>query len=142
MRILPLLPLLLAASCASPPRSGAPAAPWSVDEESNLALAHCPKCRAMVPHDGHACPDCGASYQIEPKTIPCPQCDGSGKDAAVCEACQGSGRCAICDGEGTFQGKPCPECEGSKHCPDCAEHDHASGGACPNCAGKGTITLK
>ena len=36
-----------------------------------------------------------------------------------CEACEGSGECAYCNGTGFVDGKQCPDCEGSTDCERC-----------------------
>ena len=37
-----------------------------------------------------------------------------------CKACDGSGKCWLCDGTGALEtGKRCPSCQGSKKCVGC-----------------------
>ncbi|HEY3997538.1 MAG TPA: hypothetical protein VGO93_01650 [Candidatus Xenobia bacterium] len=68
-----------------------------------------------------------------PKTVGCPDCNGSGKCSActgsghaVCQTCQGSANCTICGGSGY-----CPYCAGA----GCVKCGHT--GACGACAGSG-----
>ncbi len=133
--------LLLAVSCKSPEAPRAPAARWEIDPNANLAVSLCPRCVQPVARDGTKCAGCGAAYHIEPKTIDCPQCE-RGTAFSPCEGCEGTGKCAICDGAGTFEGRICPECDGRKACPDCAGREAPANHVCENCGGTGKIELE
>ena len=37
----------------------------------------------------------------------------------VCLDCEGTGECAVCDGDGVFIGMSCTNCGGSGNCPEC-----------------------
>ena len=133
--------------------AGPQAARWDLDEDANVAVPVCPGCGELAERPGATCEKCGVHYVVEPKEIPCPECEGNAKcvhcgDAAVCVACDGSGHCAICEGSGTFEGEECPECEGAKACTECST-DNARAcercgntGKCANCDATGTITLR
>jgi hypothetical protein len=135
MRFVPVL--LLAAACSSPKADEARTARWEIDGDGSYAVALCPRCEDPVPHDGRRCAGCGAAYRVEPTTVECPECRGTAQ--ASCEACEGTGECAICGGSGAFEGATCPECEGGKRCPDCAD---APPHACGNCLGQGRIGIR
>lgn len=138
-RLLPLLILFL--GCKSPEAPKTPAARWEIDRKANLAVPVCPKCEEPVTRKETRCAACGAAYHIEPKAISCPECDG-GSCPSVCEACEGTRKCAICEGTGTYDGKTCPECEGQKTCPDCHGREEPAKHACGNCGGTGRIELE
>lgn len=161
--LLALFMMLVTLSCASPARhpaasssssGGSGEAVWQIDDDANIAYPRCPVCGADADRNVSVCAKCGATCRVVPRTIPCPECEGSkhcvhcGK-AQACVACAGTKVCAICDGTGKWHGDVCPECEGAKVCPDCAaghpeaKCDSCSGsGVCANCGGTGTITLK
>lgn len=132
---------LFVAACQTPQ-----AARWDVDVDKNVAVARCPNCAEAVSLDETRCPHCGQAYTIEEKTIACSHCGGTGKAplGPLCESCQDSGRCPICEGTGVFEGEVCPECGGKKTCPDCAagkEPPPLVQEECPYCLGTGEIEL-
>ncbi|MCK6461281.1 MAG: hypothetical protein L6Q95_15465 [Planctomycetes bacterium] len=134
MRSLSLL--FLFAACSSPEAGEARTARWEIDGDGSYAVALCPHCDAPVAHDGRRCAGCGAAYRVEPTTVECPECLGTAH--ALCEACEGTGKCPICEGSGDLDGATCPECGGGKGCPDCAG---APAHACGNCLGKGSVKI-
>lgn len=140
MRLLPLL--LAVAACSSPKPKEGPPARWEIEKEENLAIPVCPRCEAPVLRTEAKCAQCGAACHVDAKTVDCPECKGTGKVAPACEACDGAGRCAICEGTGAFEGAACPACEGKKGCPDCEGKEPAAPRACANCAGTGKIDLE
>lgn len=132
---------LFVAACAAPQP-----ARWDIDVDENLAVPRCAHCAAAVPLDGERCPRCDHVYSIESRTIPCPHCAGSGMAplGPLCEACEDTGRCPICEGGGVFQGEVCPECEGDKTCRDCAADVdvEVEREECPYCLGTAELTLE
>lgn len=150
--------LALAAACSAPATnapsagSGGVAAVWETDEDANLAFPICPTCGEVVDRGTASCAHCTASVRVEPKTVSCPECQGSKTcvhcgPGHVCVACEGTHVCQVCDGTGTFDGTTCPECGGAKTCRECAAATEvcercAGTHVCANCGGTGEITLE
>lgn len=129
--------LVFAAACSSQKAGQARVARWEIDGDGSYAVSMCPQCDAPVAHDGNRCADCGAAYRVVPRSIECPDCSGTTR--AACAACEGAGKCPICEGSGAFEGASCPECEGKRSCPGCRA---APAHACDNCLGEGTIEVR
>ena len=138
----PLLVLVALAACSSPKPKEGPAARWEIEKEENLAVPLCPHCEKPILRTETKCPACGAVCHVGEKAIDCPECKGGGKVAETCEACEGTGKCAICEGTGAFEGAKCPACEGQKTCPDCLGKEPAAKHTCANCDGSGKIELE